>query len=466
MKYRMLIDGKLREGASTLDVVDPATGAPFETCARADQAQLEEAVAAAKRSFPAWAALPQAERRSYLDRLADAMETRLDEFCALLTREQGKPLAQSQFEIGGSVLAIRTLAAMTVEPQVLRDTDTDLIIEHRTPLGVIGAITPWNFPVILLIYKMVPALVMGNTVVAKPAPTTPLTTMLLGELCAGILPAGVFNVVVDNNDLGAALSAHPDVAKISFTGSTATGRRVMAAAATNLKRLTLELGGNDAAIILDDADVKVVAQKVFDAAMVNAGQTCLAAKRIYAPHHMVDALCDEFARIGRETVVDAGQNQGAQIGPVQNRQQYERVLELIDDAKQHGTVVVGGGAMDRDGYFIQPTVMRDLSESVRLVREEQFGPVFPVLGYDTIDEVVARANDSDFGLGASIWTADPKRGTEIAMRIDTGTTWVNKHLDTPFDVPFGGVKQSGLGRELGIEGVKEFTQVKIVNVAK
>ena len=466
MAYKLLIDGKLVDGAATLDVIDPATGAVFETCARADGAQLDNAVAAAKRAFPAWAALPHAERRACLERLADAMEARQSDFCTLLTREQGKPTPQAQFEIGGTIAALRYFAAQDLPVEVIRETDDERIVEQRMPLGVVAAITPWNFPVILLMLKLAPALAVGNTMVAKPAPSTPLTTALLGELAADILPPGVLNVIIDANDLGARLTDHPDVAKVSFTGSTATGKRVMASAAGTLKRLTLELGGNDAAIILDDADVRTVAPKVFDAAMINAGQVCLAVKRVYAPRGMMDDLCAEFARLAGQAVVDDGLNQGAQIGPVQNKAQYDRVLELIDDAKGAGAVVAGGEPLGRDGYFIAPTVIRDLPDDARLVREEQFGPVFPVLAYDDLDEVIDRANDSDFGLGGTIWTSDPERGMAVAMRIHSGTVWVNKHLDMPFDIPFGGAKQSGLGREQGVDGMKEFTQAKIINVAR
>jgi acyl-CoA reductase-like NAD-dependent aldehyde dehydrogenase len=452
MSYRLLIDGKLVEGAATLDVIDPATGQVFEQCARADVAQLNAAVAAAKRAFPAWSARPHAERRAALEKLTDAMEARQEEFCTLLTLEQGKPTPQAQFEIGGSVAALRYFGAQELPIELIRETDAEKILEQRTPLGVIAAITPWNFPVILLMLKLAPALAIGNTMVAKPAPSTPLTTALLGELAANILPPGVLNIIIDANDLGSALTDHPDVAKVSFTGSTATGKRVMASAAGTLKRLTLELGGNDAAIILDDADVKIVAPKVFDAAMINAGQVCLAVKRVYAPRPMMDALCDEFAQLARNAVVDNGRNQGVQIGPVQNRPQYEKVLGLIEEAKAEGRVVAGGESLDRDGYFIAPTVIRDLPEDARLVREEQFGPVFPVLAYDD--------------LGGTIWTSDPERGLAVAVRINSGTVWVNKHLDMPFDIPFGGAKQSGVGREQGVDGMKEFTQAKIINVAK
>jgi acyl-CoA reductase-like NAD-dependent aldehyde dehydrogenase len=465
MAFKLLIDGELVDGHSTLDVIEPSTGKVFAQCARADATQLDEAVAAAKRAFPAWSALSHAARQEKIEQLADAMEARQDEFCNLLTREQGKPLSQSQFEIGGAIAALRYFAGQDLPIETIRENDVEKILEQRIPLGVVAAITPWNFPVILLMLKIAPGLSVGNTMIAKPAPSTPLTTALLGEIAADILPAGVLNVIIDANDLGAQLTTHPDVAKVSFTGSTATGKRVMASAAGTLKRLTLELGGNDAAIILDDADVKTIAPKVFGAAMLNSGQVCLAVKRVYAPRAMVDELCAEFSRLGKEAVVDDGLNQGTQIGPVQNRQQYEKVLELIADAKQQGSVVVGGEPSGREGYFIAPTVIRDLPDDSRLVREEQFGPVFPVLVYDSLDEVIARANDSEFGLGGTVWTSDPDRGIEVAKRIHSGTIWVNKHLDMPFDVPFGGAKQSGIGREQGIDGIKEFTQGKIINVA-
>lgn len=466
MTYRMLIDGKMVEGASTLDVINPASGNSFASCARADSAQLDQAVAAAKRAFPAWSSLTYPERRAYLYRVADALDARAEEVGTLLVQEQGKPVRQAQGEVAGAVGALRWFADQELPLEVIRDNEKEKIVEQRTPLGVVATIVPWNFPLALLANKVAPALITGNTVVAKPAPSTPLTGALLGEIVVDILPPGVLNIVIDANDLGAALSGHPDVAMISFTGSTVTGRRVMESASGSLKRLLLELGGNDAAIILDDADVKEVARRVFDGAMTNAGQVCLAVKRVYAPRTMYEELCDELARLGSEVVVDEGLKQGAQMGPVQNKKQYERVLELIDDAKAKGTVVVGGDRLERDGYFIAPTIVRDLPDDARLVREEQFGPVMPVLAYDDIDDVVQRANDTEYGLSGTIWTKDVERGMEIALRIQAGTVWVNKHLDGPMDVPFGGAKQSGIGRAKGVEGLKAFTQGKIINIAK
>lgn len=465
MTYKLLIDGNLVDGASTLDVINPAKGTVFASCARADEAQLEQAITAAKRAFPAWAALSHSERRGYLNRLADAVQDRETEFVELLTREQGKPLPQAKFEIAGSIVALRYFGEQSFPLETIRETEDGKILEQRAPLGVVAAITPWNFPVALLMIKVAPALSVGNTMIAKPAPTTPLTTALFGEVAAKILPPGVFNVIVDANDLGGKITSHPDVAKVAFTGSTPTGKRVMQSAAGTVKRLTLELGGNDAAIVLDDVDVKAIAPKVFNAAMVNAGQVCLAAKRIYAPRSLYDALCEELANLAREAVVDDGFHQGTQIGPVQNKQQYEKVLALIEGARAEGKVLAGGGAVQRDGYFIQPTVVRDLSDDAPLVREEQFGPVVPVLAYDSIDEVIERVNDREFGLGGTVWTNDPDRGVEVALRIQSGTVWVNKHLDMPFDVSFGGAKQSGIGRESGIDGMKEFTQLKVINIA-
>lgn len=449
-----------------LDVVNPATGKPFATVARADAGQLEEAVAAAKAAAPGWAALGCAARGEYLTKLADAIEANKDEFAKLLTAEQGKPLKQATGEVIGGIYQLRHYAAQRMEPVTLRETDTARIIEHRTPLGVVAAITPWNFPFMMVTQKLGPALITGNTVVAKPAPTTPMCALKIAELAVDIFPAGVMNVIVDNNDLGAALSSHPDVAKVSFTGSTGTGRKIFAAGADDLKRITLELGGNDAAIVMDDVDPKTVAPKLFNGAMVNAGQVCLAIKRVYAHASIYDELCAELATLAENAVVDDGANQGAQIGPVQNKMQYDKLLGFLDDAAANGTVLAGGKPLDRDGYFIAPTIVRDIADDARLVREEQFGPILPIMKFDDIDDAITRANDNEYGLGGTIWTGDVDRGVEVAMKIDSGTVWVNKHLDLPFDIPFGGSKQSGIGREGGDEGLFAYSQPHVVNIAK
>jgi acyl-CoA reductase-like NAD-dependent aldehyde dehydrogenase len=465
-EYRLLIDGALVPGVSMFDVVNPATGSAFASAPKADEALLERAVAAAKRALPAWSALPVDERAALVNKLADALDARIGEIASLLTAEQGKPLDQAGYEIMGSVFTLRGFAAMRIEPKVLKDEGGNRVIEHRTPLGVVASITPWNFPVILLMNKLGPALITGNTMIAKPAPTTPLTTLLFGELAQTILPPGVFNIVCDQNELGALITGHPDITKVAFTGSTATGKKVMASSAGTVKRVTLELGGNDAAIVLDDVDAKQAAKKVYQGAMTNAGQICVAIKRAYVPTPMYDEFCDELAKLANEAIVDDGAKQGTTIGPIQNKMQFDKVNALIADARTRGTVMTGGAPLDRAGYFIAPTIVRDLDDDAPLVREEQFGPVLPVLKYDDIDDVIARANDSEYGLGGTVWGKDIARATAVAMKIDSGTVWVNQHLAIDANIPFRGVKQSGLGAELGEAGLLEYTQAHIVNAVE
>ncbi|MDZ7894867.1 MAG: aldehyde dehydrogenase family protein [Sphingobium sp.] len=461
--FHMLIGGDLVAGSAQFDVVNPATGKSFARCPKADEHQLNTAIKAAKDAFPAWSARAVEERAALLEKLAAALEARVAEFASLLTSEQGKPIDQATFEIIGCTYILRAFAAMRVEDRILKDEGGNRVIEHRTPLGVIAAITPWNFPVILMMNKLGPAMITGNTMVVKPAPTTPLTTLLFGELARDILPAGVLNIVCDQNDLGAMLTSHPDVAKVAFTGSTATGKKVMAAAAGSVKRVTLELGGNDAAIVLDDVEPKMIARKVYDGAMANAGQICVAVKRAYVPSAIYDEFCEEVARLASEAIVDDGSKQGTQIGPIQNAQQFERVKKLIDEARSQGTIIAGGAPIDREGYFIPPTIVRDLPDDAALVREEQFGPVLPILQYDDIEDVIARANDSEFGLGGTVWGTDVARATAVARRIDTGTVWVNQHLAIDPNIPFRGSKQSGFGAELGEAGLEEYTQAHIIN---
>jgi acyl-CoA reductase-like NAD-dependent aldehyde dehydrogenase len=463
--FRLLIGGRLVEGAGTLNVINPATGRVLTTAPRADRAQLEQAVAAAKAAFPSWSATPLHVRAELLARLADALEAEKGAFARLLTQEQGKPLPQALWEIEFSAAALRYFAGLDLPAEVLHEDAARTVVRLRKPLGVVAAITAWNVPMILLAVKVGPALLAGDTVVVKPAPTTPLTTLRFGELCARILPPGVVNVIADQNDLGAALTAHPDVAKVAFTGSTATGKKVMAGAAGTLKRLTLELGGNDAAVVLDDADPKDVAPKIYAAAMAVAGQACVAVKRLFVHESLYDAVCDELGRLARETVVGDGLEPGTQMGPLQNRAQFERVKGFFEDARRNGTIVAGG-PLEGEGYFVRPTIVRDISDDTRLVREEQFGPLLPLLRYSDLDDAIARANDTEYGLGGSVWSGDRERALAVAARIDAGTVWVNQHLDMRADIPFAGAKQSGVGVELGWEGLAQFTQTTIINAAK
>lgn len=465
-EYKLLINGKLVAGARVSDVLNPATEEPVASCPRASEAQLNEAVAAAKAAFPAWSATPIAERKKALSAIADVIEANAQDLARLLTQEQGKPIGDATGEVYGTAAFFRYFTMLDLPVKIIEDSEGKKVEAHRRPLGVIGAIVPWNFPMILMAFKLPPALLAGNTVVLKPAPTTPLTSLKLGELIKDILPAGVVNVIADENDLGAALTAHPDVRKISFTGSTATGQKVMAGAAGLLKRITLELGGNDAGIVLGDVNPKETAPQLFQSAFQNSGQVCIAMKRLYVHESIYDEMCDELANIANNTIVGDGLKQGTQLGPLQNKMQFEKVKELIDDAKKTGKVIAGGDTPEQTGYFIRPTIVRDITDGTRLVDEEQFGPVLPVIKYSDPEDAVARANASPYGLGGSIWSSDPQKAYDLATKLESGTVWVNKHADLAPNIPFGGARFSGLGTELGDEGLAEFTQLKIINMAK
>ena len=465
-EFKLLINGDLVDGDMEMDVINPATEETVATCARASEAQLESAVAAAKAAFPAWSGTSIDERKRAITAIADAIEANGEELARLLTQEQGKPLADATGEVFGTAAFFRYFTSLDLPVKVLDDSEGRRVEAHRKPLGVIGAIVPWNFPMILMAFKLPPALLAGNTVVLKPAPTTPLTSLKLGELIKDILPAGVVNIIADANDLGASLTAHPDVRKISFTGSTATGAKVMAGAAGLLKRITLELGGNDAGIVLGDVDPKEAAPKLFDSAFQNSGQVCIAMKRLYVHESIYDEMCDELATIADNAIIGDGLEQGTQLGPLQNKMQFEKVQELIKAAGEDGKIIAGGNVPDKPGYFIRPTIVRDVAEGSRIVDEEQFGPVLPVIKYADVDDAIDRANASEYGLGGSIWSADVDRAYALADKMESGTVWVNKHAELDPAIPFGGAGVSGLGSELGEEGLEEFTQLKIINIAR
>ncbi len=464
--YKLLINGEMVDGDLSMDVVNPATEEKLADCPRASEGQLNAAVAAAKAAFPAWSKTDVDERKALVLKIADVIEANATELVQLLTKEQGKPLEAATVEVYGMAAFCRYFTSLDLPVEVLEDSDARRVEVHRNPLGVVGAIVPWNFPLLLMAFKLPPALIAGNTMVIKPAPTTPLSTLRLAELISEIVPAGVVNFITDANDLGAPMTAHPDVRKISFTGSTETGAKVMAGAAGLLKRITLELGGNDAGIVLDDVNPKEAAQKLFDSAFQNSGQVCIAMKRLYVHENIYDEVCEELATIANDTIIGDGSEQGTKLGPLNNKMQYDKVKALIEDAKQDGNVIAGGEFPDKPGYFIRPTIVRDIKEGSRLVDEEQFGPVLPVMSFADESEAVARANSSPWGLGGSVWSANPERAYALAEQMDAGTVWINKHAELDPTIPFGGSKMSGLGNELGQEGLLEFTQQKIINMAK
>ncbi len=465
MQFHLLIDGRMVDGARRLDIVNPADATLLTDSPCADHAQVDAAVAAARRAFPGWRDLPVDDRSACLHALATAMEQQADAFARLLTREQGKPLAEAHGELEGAIAAIRYYADLRSEPHLFRDSAAEQVIEQRYPLGIVAAIVPWNYPLLLLALKLAPALMAGNCVIAKPAPTTPLTTLMLGALVAPLFPPGVVQTLGDDGTVGSMLTAHPGIAHISFTGSTATGRAVMASAAGTVKRITLELGGNDAALLLDDADIDAIAPDLFAGAMSNAGQICLGIKRIYAPRAKVERLCDALSALAGQLVPGDGLDPATTMGPVQNAAQHARLTALLADSRTRGRIVHGGAPIDRPGYFIAPTIVRDLPDDAPLVTQEQFGPILPILAYDDEEDAVERVNDSIYGLAASVWSADPARGLAMAGRIDSGLVWVNRIFDLPFDVPIGGARQSGIGRHQGLAGLEEYMQVRIVNAA-
>jgi acyl-CoA reductase-like NAD-dependent aldehyde dehydrogenase len=459
----MTIDGSAVPGENTFTVVNPATGEDFAEAPDCTEEQLEAAIAAAQGAFGMWRRSDDA-RRDVLASASKVLTANLDEVAELVTREQGKPFGQALMEIESAVAWLDYFAAVDVPVEVLQNDATARIELHRQPLGPVAAITPWNFPVALAFWKIAPALRAGNTIVVKPSPYTPLSSLKIGELLAEVIPPGVLNVISGRDPLGAKLAAHPAIRKISFTGSTATGKKVAAAASSDLKRVTLELGGNDPAIILDDADPQAVAGQIFFSAMANAGQICMAVKRVYVPRHMHDDVVEAMAAAAAFANVGDGFAEGVNTGPVSNRPQLDRVSGLVADAVGHGAkAVVGGSALERPGFFWDPTILVDVDDSMAIVAEEQFGPVVPVLAYDDLSEAVQRANDSHYGLGSSIWTSDPERGAAVARDIEAGTTWVNSHLQVTPNQPFGGVKWSGLGVENGLIGLHEFSAVHVIH---
>jgi len=464
--YCHTIDGQAVSSAQRFAVEDPALGQPFAWCPDASETQFEQAVAAACRAQPGWAALSPDARRSALRAFASALRTQIDALAWLLTREQGKPLDKARDELERAARAIDILTDLDISPEVLRDDARGREELHYYPLGVVGAITPWNVPIVLAAPKIAQALYCGNTMVLKPSPYTPLTTLQVGRIANQHLPPGVLNVLAGSDLLGQWITAHPDIAKITFTGSVATGKRVLASASTTIKRVTLELGGNDAAIVLDDVDPVAVAPRLFWAAFHNSGQICMAIKRLYVHEAIHDLLCAELARLARSVRVGSGLDPQTQLGPVQNRMQYERVCKVLADVRDRpqARILAGGSPLPGPGYFIAPTIVTGLTEGCPLVDEETFGPVLPVLRFADAEDAVARANRTHFGLGGSVWSRDPERAARLAARLQVGTAWVNHHLGTDMQLPFGGAKQSGLGREYATMGMRSYMEPMVLRL--
>jgi len=454
---------------------NPATGETLGLIPCSTAEQVAQAVAAAKAAQPAWAARPDTERKELLMAVAQVIRANSEYLAEWVTREQGKPLGGvgpdqvpgARFEIWACEVWTQVPASLDMPMEVVFEDDTRRDEAHRKPFGVIGAIAPWNWPLLIAIWQIIPALRAGNTVVLKPSEYTSIGTLEMVRLIAEVLPPGVLNTVSGTGDVGASLVENPDIDKIMFTGSNATGARIAAAAARNLTPTTIELGGNDAAIVLPDADPKAMALSLFWGAFLNMGQTCACAKRLYVPESLHDTIVAELKVLAEAMPMGNGMEAGIAIGPIQNRMQYNKVVSLVEDAKAQGaTIVCGGKEPDGPGNFYPVTLVTNIADGARLVDEEQFGPVLPIIKYQDVESAIASANRLDAGLGASVWSTDPEKAMAVASRLQAGTVWINQHGAIHPMVPFGGVKSSGWGVEFGIDGLKSVTLLQIISVKK
>lgn len=451
------------------EVINPATLEVIDSVDIFTPEDVDLTVRAAREAFPAWASSSE-ERRRLLVRCSEVLGEHEDELAVLLSREQGKPVAQAYQELRGSQRILDWYADLADTEEVLRDTAEERVITQLTPIGVAALITPWNFPVTILGMKLWAILRAGNTVVIKPASTTPLSTLRLAQLLADILPAGVINTVTGSGAVGQELASHPLVDKVSFTGSTDVGRIVMGAATPGLKRLTLELGGNDPAILLDDVDLDQALPAILRSSFHNAGQVCQAIKRVFVPRGLYSEVVDRLVALGNEAyVIGAGTTEGVTMGPVNNAGQLETVSRLVEDAKSRGGVVhaIGRRVDDLPGYFVMPSIVSGVEEDWPLAAEEQFGPALPIIAYDDVDAVVERLNAGEFGLDASVWGRDEEKAAEVSLRLQVGQSFVNMHAGPPDPlIPFGGVKGSGFGRELGRKGLEESSHFRVLKIRK
>jgi len=465
MEFRATIGGKPAPVGSDFAVLNPATGEEVGRAPNMGEAELDAAVAVAKAAFVSWSAQSDEALQAACAAVTAKIEEHAAELAEIITLEQGKPLngLGSRWEIGGAVAWAGYTTGLSLPAKVLQDNAQGRVELHRKPLGVIGSITPWNFPVMIAVWHILPALRTGNTVVVKPSPYTPLSTLRLVEIMNEVLPPAVVNVVTGDDkgfNLGAAMSGHPDIRKIVFTGSCATGQKVMKSAAETMKRLTLEMGGNDAGIVLPDADPAKIAEGLFWGAFINNGQTCAAMKRLYVHESIHDAVCDALVAYTKNIPVGNGMDEASILGPIQNRMQFDKVSRLVADAKDRGQVLVGGEP--GEGLFFPPTIIAGLRNGDALVDEEQFGPALPVIRYSDVEEAIRLANDSPNGLGGSVWSSDIEAAKKVATRMACGSVWINKHGAIQPNAPFGGVKASGVGVEFAEEGLAEYTDIQVV----
>lgn len=463
--YSMVIGGQYVTASQTFEVRNPSTGDVVGFAPEANPADLDRAVAAANVAFQSWSQNSDADLQAACEAVTAKLGEHAEELAELVTKEQGKPLngLGSRWELGGAGAWAGYTSALSLPMKTLQDNNEGTVELHRKPLGVVGSITPWNFPVMIAIWHIMPALRTGNTVVIKPSPYTPLSTIRLIEIMNEVLPEGVVNCVTGSDgeaSIGAAMSAHPDIRKIVFTGSCATGEKVMRSAAETMKRLTLEMGGNDAGIVLPDVNPEQIAEGLFWGGFINNGQTCAAMKRLYVHEDVYDAVCDSLVDFAKNIPMGDGMAEDSILGPIQNQLQFDKVKRLVDAGKSEGRVLLGGEP--GDGLFFPATIIADLDNDNPLVVEEQFGPALPIIKFSDVDDAIAQANASANGLGGSVWSTDIDRAKDVALRMECGSVWINKHGAIQPNAPFGGVKKSGIGVEFGEEGLQEYTDVQVV----
>ncbi|KAL9095863.1 MAG: hypothetical protein Q9165_001860 [Trypethelium subeluteriae] len=467
--FHNIIDGKPRDAKTYTNGVDPTTGEKSWDVPVATEQDLNDAVRSAQKAFESWSQVPVEERKDKLRAFTDLYTEYKEEFTNLLIKESGKPRAFAQREAEGSAAGVIGHHVNLNIPEERYEDDERVAITRYTPLGVVGAICPWNFPITLSIGKLAPALLTGCTIIIKPSPFTPYTALKIAELAQNVFPPGVVQAVGGDDKLGPMMTLHPGISKISFTGSIATGKKVMEACAKTLKRVTLEMGGNDAAIVLPDVDIEKTAPQVAMGAFMNSGQVCVATKRIYVHESIYEPFLQAITKAAGTFKVGFSNDEGVMLGPIQNKMQYERVKGFFADSKKNGYKFATGKDEVEEvngGFFVQPTIIDNPPNESRIITEEPFGPIVPLQPWSDEAEVIRRANNTNAGLAASVWGKDVARAEKIAKQLDAGSIFVNSFSKLTPKVFFGGHKESGIGGEWGNLGLLAYCNAQCIHTFK